>query len=46
MAFTTVGYGISEVRVMRRASVDSSAGWPVRPDPVTVDFTRLLRRTP
>src|SRR5512132_3615235 len=45
---TTVGYGILAqelIRVMRRAGVEfRRPDGSVRPDPVTVDFTRLLRR--
>jgi hypothetical protein len=45
---TTVGYGILAqelIRVMRRAGVEfRRPDGSVRPDPVTVDFTRLIRR--
>jgi hypothetical protein len=45
---TTVGYGILAqelIRVMRRAGVEfRHPDGSVRPDPVTVDFTRLIRR--
>ncbi|HMA46005.1 MAG TPA: hypothetical protein VKP11_02160, partial [Frankiaceae bacterium] len=46
---TTVGYGILAqelIRVMRRAGVEFRFpdGSTPRPDPVTVDFDRLLRR--
>jgi hypothetical protein len=45
---TTVGYGILAqelIQVMRRAGVEfRTPDGAVRPDPVTVDFTRLVRR--
>ena len=45
---TTVGYGILAqelIQVMRRAGVEfRMPDGTVRPDPVTVDFTRLIRR--
>jgi hypothetical protein len=45
---TTVGYGILAqelIRVMRRAGVEFRLpDGSIRPDPITVDFTRLLRR--
>jgi GDSL-like Lipase/Acylhydrolase len=45
---TTVGYGIvaqEMINIMRLAGVEfRTAGGAVRPDPVTVDFDRLIRR--
>jgi hypothetical protein len=45
---TTIGYGILAqelISVMRQAGVEfRHANGATRPDPVTVDFTRLIRR--